>query len=203
MNISDSDKPKIIVLICLVVFVIAFGAYRFRSVTKPSPQKTSRTKSIADSPLPDNESKPRQEDVYLAFTGSERDPFMPLITPQVKKTTMADKQISSAERTPRPGGELLPPLGIQKVTEDENQDVVESSEEEVLPNFRLVGVIIGDKNMAVIRGDNDARYMVYEGQSIEGKYLVKYVSRSGVYLKYKDRTFELKLGGQDAAQKQS
>jgi hypothetical protein len=60
--------------------------------------------------------------------------------------------------------------------------------------LKLTGVIEGDANLAVIRA-GDARHIVREGQSINGKYVVKSISRTGVRLARNGKTYFLGLTG--------
>lgn len=200
MNISDSDKPKLIVLVCLTILVIAFGVYRAMNVAKPSVAVAPPSTESATGKNGAVTASPHSAIVVSAaptYSVRERDPFMPLIFK--KKDIGNTRPIAKPGANVLPGGQkiVLPPwrigrLGGAKVT------VVPVPE--TPPNLTLVGVIVGARNMAVIRGDGDTRYMLYEGQRIDGKYIVKSISRAGVWIKSKDRMIVLRLGGNDAVQ---
>ena len=57
----------------------------------------------------------------------------------------------------------------------------------------------GSINVAIIRGEGNVRYIVREGQFIDGKYKVESISRRKVSISYNDKKFVLRLGGNNAA----
>lgn len=196
MKISDSDKPKLIVLICLVVLILVFGVYRMMGAMKtpapvaPSPEK-SGTSAAVDAQL-----ETVEPPAPMVIMAKARDPFEPQVIP----STEADKSkiiINPDMKLPLFGGGNLNQLPPIRVNPSGNQVVVIP---DALPNFILMGVVTGNRNLAVIKGEGTTRYMVYEGQYIEGKYLVKSISRTSVSIQYRDRITVLKLGGKDAVQ---
>jgi len=63
------------------------------------------------------------------------------------------------------------------------------------PDFVLTGVITGRTNVAIIRL-GEGRFIVKEGQLVNGAYKVVSVSEDGVRLSRDGRSFFLKLGGE-------
>jgi hypothetical protein len=201
MNISDSDKPKLIVLLCLMAIVIIYGTYRYTSVTKRSaPSKVAPKIDIGNTVAMDDDQQ-SQNGLYKAeIDGKLRDPFMPMMSASAKKPP-TPPSAPSTEQAVR-SGTMLPPLAVKGTIPGGVITLPPKLPDAEKPQtLKLVGVIIGDRNLAVIHGDNDTRYMVYEGQTIDGKYHVKYISMSGVWLKFQDQTIVLKLGDENAANK--
>ncbi|MHB1456045.1 MAG: hypothetical protein ACYC0V_03925 [Armatimonadota bacterium] len=191
MKISDSDKPKLIILICLVILVFAYGGYRLMNPTKPAAPVVSESSEKTDVITVQPEVEQYQVPVV---TSKSRDPFEPQVVastdiPVNKPTVKPNEQLPIFG-----GNNSLPPIIVNP---GGNQVVVVP---ESLPNFTLMGVVTGERNLAVIRGNGTSRYMVYEGQYIEGKYLVKSITKTSVSIQYRDRITVLKLGGKDAAQ---
>ena len=75
-------------------------------------------------------------------------------------------------------------------------------EENPAAQLKLTGVIQGSVNMAIIRGEGKTRYIVREGQIIDGRYTVESITKFGVWLKnlFDHSIFFLKLGGNDATE---
>ncbi len=63
------------------------------------------------------------------------------------------------------------------------------------PEFVLTGIIRGDENVAILRSRENGRYVVKQGQFIEGRYKVIYVTPDGVVLTDGHRRIHVKLGG--------
>lgn len=194
MQISDSDKPKLIVLICLIILVLAYSGYYMKSSAKKpvqEPKVVENNKKISAEQIPPSEGI--NNSVLLASVRG-RDPFEPQVKPSENKPNVIKP---GKIKLPLFGNNNLPPLPIQIKPSNGNQVVVVP---EPLPNFKLVGIITGNQNLAVIKGDSASRYMVREGQYIENKYLVTSISSTSVSIKYRDRITVLKLGGKDAVQ---
>lgn len=195
MKISDSDKPKLIVLICLIILVLVYGGYRMMGVTKPTATVKSASENTEKNAATGVQSEivEPQQTVIMA---KARDPFQPQVVPSLDIKTNKPN-IKSNIRLPIFGGNnpmQLPPIVVRP---GGNPVVVVP---DALPNFILMGVVTGDRNLAVIKGDSPSRYMVYEGQYIEGKYLIKSISKTSVSIQFRDRITVLKLGGKDAVQ---
>jgi len=64
--------------------------------------------------------------------------------------------------------------------------------------YKLTGIIQGAVNVAILRGADNARYIVREGQMIDGRYRVDLVTRYGIRLSFNHKSYLLSLGGSDA-----
>lgn len=73
------------------------------------------------------------------------------------------------------------------------KDIVAISEEEMLKNFTLLGIIVGDNKQAVIEDRKANRTLfLYKGDNI-GKFTVYDIKESSVILDYKGEKIELRM----------
>lgn len=202
MNISEEQKAPFIILCCLIVLVLAFGVYRAMGTSTQAATKKAAVKaekSVPSSEAKKVESQPMPVMVAENAGGKPKDPFTPRVVP---KAAPAHQPTFSAGSRPLPlvsqaAGPLLPviptlPVGPIGVGGDSTQDI------DPTQGLKLTGVVEGEVNVAIIRGGENVRYIVREGQSIDGKFIVESVTKNGVCLKYEGKRFFLKLGGNDA-----
>lgn len=193
MKISDSDKPKLIVLICLVIIVIAYGGYQIKSIfVQPVPPPVAANDRVINPAA-----KQQSDSVEMPMpvvTAKARDPFEPQIDTSAQSSTSKPNN-KPLIKLPIFGGNNPMPVIIPSSHGKYGGGGQVVVVPEPLPNFKLVGIISGDRNLAVIKGDGNSSYMRFEGQYIEGKYLVKLISKTSVTIQYRDRITVLKLGG--------
>jgi len=207
VKIDQSQKKQFIVLCCLIAVVLTFGAYRIVGMgTHASPRADEPRK--ADQSPPPEEAAPAEatEEVQAAEPVAEfqtqkaRDPFAPQVLPESRRGTPRVSITMPPLMAQGPGlplplmSPLTPPAPI-RVTPAAPQVQIDPTSE-----LRLTGVIEGTVNIAIIRGAGNARYIVREGQAIDGKYFVTSISRLGVRLSCNGRNYVLRLGGNDATQ---
>lgn len=143
-----------------------------------------------------SDSKPADTAVAVAAVDNiavnRRDPFAPTM----------DTSIKIASALPQRSGSLppfmpdigpLPPIGAGGQT-GTGQQQAQKPVEEPFPPFVLTGVITGQTNVAIVRL-GEGRYIVKEGQKINGIYEVVTVSQDGVLITRDGRSVFLKLGG--------
>lgn len=220
---GDTKKQQIVILCCLMA-VLALVTYRMvgmsTSANTPAPKPQVTTD---DSKVPPGDSKDESKTTCAVGTSSDpdgsdktkpvavaansesappvkpRDPFAPQIAP---KTTVGSGTGSSM-RSPLPlmSQSNVPPLPIISPLSNEpvRVNVPGGQTEDSMPEFKLTGIIEGVVNVAIIRGPDNARYIVREGQVIDGRYRVASVSRSGVCIKYNGRSVILRLGTKESA----
>ncbi|MDI6828225.1 MAG: hypothetical protein QME62_07070 [Armatimonadota bacterium] len=219
MKIEEGQKKQLVILCCLIALVIGFGVYRVIGVgTQAAPPKvvqTTEVKEQAAEPEPKEAKVADAENSYVLAqfqAGEARDPFAPQALPKSKQQDLEEskKPQISANLPPLLGGskppiQVMPPLlindnacgGMANAQTNEKSEQAEDPSQEL----KLTGVIEGSINVAIIRGPNNARYIVREGQIIEGKFNVVSISRAGVKIAYNGKTFFLRLGGNNANNK--
>ncbi|MHB1000602.1 MAG: hypothetical protein ACYC27_15285 [Armatimonadota bacterium] len=204
MKINDNEKVKFIILSCLIVAVLAFGIFRAVNMNKkPVPQKNDTAAIESSSDKVSNDLAESDDMIMLArnYSQKARDPFAP---------QMAVPSDTAKPQPSRPGNMFgnmkplipsgigsVPPFPFPNINIAPTQQAVAP---ELPPNLKLVGVVEGNNKIAVIHGDNNTRHIVKEGQSIDGKYIVKSISRTGVRIESNRKIIVLKLGGNDAVQ---
>ena len=199
MKIDESQKIQYIVLCCLIAAFLVVGVVKMvgKSTQARSPaQKKVQAASETSAKIPEKIVSVEQTDPLNTSDISAqapRDPFEPQVVPQSVSVQNVQPQITKAQNIPfridsLPGqatdGSPLPGL----------------AESNPSGQLRLTGIIEGAVNVAIIRGGENTRYIVREGQTIDGMYRVISISRVGVRLKSNDnqRTIVLQLGGNNA-----
>ncbi len=95
-----------------------------------------------------------------------------------------------------PLGPLVPPMGFG----DGSGLPTSPAATDPGQALKLTGVVRGTVNVAIVRGPENVRYIVKEGQKIGGKYRVESVSRSGIWVRFESKKYFLRLGGNNATQ---
>lgn len=211
MKIDDSQKKQFIVLCALVVFVFAFGAYRMiggRTSAAPTTKTQQETEQSSQAEQSDNTAS--QVDVEtgqiaMDITQGARDPFIPQMTNQPPVDQQpAPRSANSSPMVKGSGSPFpfmdIPPLPLPEIKVSGNSipDTTVKVVEAPAPQLRVTGVIDGTIRVAIIRGTANERYIVKEGDKIEGKYTVESISRAAVCIRFNGRKFLLQLGGNDA-----
>jgi type IV pilus biogenesis protein PilP len=137
----------------------------------------------------------------LTSTPARRDPFTPIavmgaetldVQQQVAPRPAPTRVVSNPSgRVPRIQANPFNPFSQLNATANTQQVRIQEQD----PEFELTGVIRGDRNVAIIRCGEGGRYVVKQGQLIDGRYKVESVSDDGATLVYKNRRIHVKLGG--------
>lgn len=206
MKIDDSQKKQLIILCCLVAVLVSVGAYRVIGLSgrvatqghEPS-QAIEESNQAAAGQGDENENQlaPKAPTEVSVSAQRSRDPFQPQIVPEAARSQAPANMVREqapliAQGTPLPLVGPFPPQSI-------GFEPIPASEEDPARALRLTGVIEGDTNIAIIRGAGGERYIVREGQKIDGKYVVQSISRAGVRLRFKDKSFVLGLADNQAS----
>lgn len=129
----------------------------------------------------------------------KRDPFAPAMNISTGESAPPPSRVAlaPAEMLPPLLADIfpLPPLGAGAGGQSyEAREAIQQPAEQPFPTFVLTGVITGRTNVAILRL-GESRYIVKEGQLIDGTYKVVTVSQDGVLLAHDDHSVFLKLGG--------
>lgn len=208
MKLEKEQKTQFIVLCVLLVVVIGFGAYRMASGTGTSanstPAKTaSSVKASAGQASGDGTtSQPTLEETAKAtgYVNPVKDPFEPQDVPNTVEPAIASTKPTS--RLPLITREPKMTLPVMPSFDSEPAKITPApvAVEQVNPtkDLKLTGIIEGDTCVAIIRA-GDARHIVREGQSIDGRLFVRSISRAGVRLSFNGRSYFLALSsGKDS-----
>lgn len=201
---DDNQKKKIIVLGCLIVFAIVVG---LRGLSSKGTSAGPRAAKPSVAQEVNNDAK--EDDVILGqegiitgmgVAGVGRDPFAPQVAketaiPKTVTTPANRRNVPLIAQEPIPPFPLVGPSSMQPDGGNVTLNLVENPAEKL----RLTGVIEGAVKVAIIRGEGNTRYIVREGQTVDGEYFVEKITRGGVRLKSKtNQSFVLQLGGNNA-----
>lgn len=205
MKLDKKQVPQLIVLGVLLIVCIGFVAFQFSggNAVAPAPVKQAGTPDAATNPA---NTDLQEAATALTPTGEQyvrRDPFQPVALP-VDPTSVPppepNRQVATPNRpTPALSGHSVPPIGIGPYpltnTNSQTLQIRPPVEEEKDPSFVLTGIVRGANNVAIIRVGQSGRYVVRQGQLVEGRYLVLRVTSDSATLTYKGRRIEIRLGG--------
>lgn len=198
------DKKQIPQLILLGLLVLACIGYISFTVTKSgrqAPLPTEAQQAVNDATGEDEaQATPESARVFamgvfpsLTSPPETRDPFVPQITPGKDEPAAA---VRPSPQPPKPPVSMasVPPFNPFQAMQP-NKVSVEAEVVPPDPQFTLTGVISGEKNIAIIRSEDGGRYIVQQGQIINGRYKVLSVSEDGAVLADKNHRIHVKLGG--------
>ena len=197
MKIDKGQKTQFIILCCLIAVALVVGV---RWMVGKGIQAASRGEKQPQA-VEQKVVQPEQGEAAgneIAVESSEsvsegvqraRDPFEPQVVPKAEYPGSGSQERASASaaegsKAPLP---LMPPLIAQTVSVD---GPVGSGPQAL----RLTGVVVGPAKVAIIRGPENMRHIVREGERIGGKFVVESISRSQVRLRSDDNTIVLRLG---------
>ncbi|MCL6628340.1 MAG: hypothetical protein K6U00_01910 [Armatimonadetes bacterium] len=199
MKITENQKTQVIILSCLIIAVVIFGIYRMLGTTTQASPKVgvdSQAKKVAEKAASIENQAPANEQPMVRVALGDvkaRDPFTPQVGPKVQSSASTTSGISRSIVPPSIGS--IPPLTeITPIGSPTIRLVSNDSEKEALSDLRLTGVIEGDTNVAIFRLNDNTRYIVREGQVIDGRFTVESISRLGVRLRSKHGHLFVKLG---------
>jgi hypothetical protein len=201
MKIDDKQKPKLIILCALIVFLIAYGAYKImgtKTQAAPIVEKPAVTETapVDDGTNPSGIMLSGQTLAAALSTQKVRDPFAPQVAPKQVRDNSAP--VSRVNMTPMVNRVSKLPFMVPFPGPGEASvsTVTAAPVNNPAAELKVVGVIDGEKKLAIIRGSQNERYFVHEGDSVDGKYRIETISRMGVRVRSGDSVFFLRLGGQ-------
>jgi hypothetical protein len=203
MKLEPEQRNQFILLSVLVLLVLGFGAYRMlgarTSAGSPAGTVSGADKSVkttvAENSNPESQQTDAQAAVTIVSALPVRDPFEPQVLPVQEKSTTQTKSRPMARfpliaREPGMSLPIMPSFDSQPM----NVGPMPMPEvEDPSKDLKVTGVIEGDTNLAVIRS-GDTRHIVREGQSINGKYVIKAITRNGVRVTRNGRSYLLVIG---------
>ncbi|MGB9588056.1 MAG: hypothetical protein ACPL7O_07740 [Armatimonadota bacterium] len=196
MKTTENQKTQVIILSCLIIAVVIFGVYRMFGTTTQASPVDSQAKKVPEKATPIENQAPTNEPPMVRVALGDikaRDPFTPQVGPKVQSSASTTSSISRSIEPPTIGS--IPPLTeIAPIGSPTIRLVSNDSEKEALPDLRLTGVIEGDTSVAIFRLNDNIRYIVREGQVIDGRFTVESISRFGVRLGSKHGHLFVKLG---------
>lgn len=211
MKQDNKQVPQLIVLGLLVLACIGYVSFKVMSPSDSQKMKPAAAKSAQQNAAGETEAAASvvqehpSEFPNLTAVPSRRDPFIPQRMPGAIEDPAETKQASKPQpvgvnpmpykKLPRLEIKPINPFGGSRLSSDvprppENPDAQ--------PKFVLTGVVRGDENVAILRA-GDGRYVVKQGQVIEGRYRVLLVMSDAVVLSDKGRRIFVRLGGEQNA----
>ncbi|MDO8586538.1 MAG: hypothetical protein Q7T82_05815 [Armatimonadota bacterium] len=206
MKLDKADMPKVIALGALIAVVLGYGLYSLvgkKASAAPSPpsvREAAEKSPAAAPPVVKTKPKPAEQATQVAMLTTAapprtKDPFAPCMSAEQTMCSppppMLPRSAALRSLPPfRPGNPMG--FGIRPIG---SAPLMGSPIPEADPQFLLTGIINGSVNVAIIRAGDSGRYIVREGQIIDGRYFVKFIGRDRVVLTRGTRSIDLKLGG--------
>lgn len=212
------EKKQTVVLGALGAMLLAVGAFQFVGGGGSSEElpygdedlepTTEVVASNSDAAVSPEEDALNQRILSLLDTTmTSRDPFKPkvpveTVDPLLASGNTASPPAQSAPKTPRPskmpGGfdtswPEIPPLEPPTLNGGMGGPMGLEPRESENPGYKLAGVIVGKKKMAVIEDGSGRQRLVPLGQSIDGKAEVVGIGKDSVRIKQDGQIKELGL----------
>ncbi|MCE5200233.1 MAG: hypothetical protein ABFD54_05645 [Armatimonadota bacterium] len=215
------DKKQTIQLVVLgVLVIICIGYVSFSAMNshqappQPVKQASEKTETV-ETNTATVAAAPTSVFPDLASVPARRDPFAPVALP-MEQTVENNMNVSPAPKpfptrrvqakpiklpvgkVPRVPANPFNPFSqlaqafVTPSTSSSTAPVVVQAKD---PEFMLMGVVRGERNVAIIRTSAGGRYVVKQGQLIDGRYKVESVSYDSATLVCESRRIHLKLGG--------
>lgn len=211
MKIAEEQKKQFIILCCLVVFILAFAVIKIvgsgsHAQTRQTQSAVKKTVAGTEKDVDANAGSPEAAVVVATEPVADaavRDPFVPQIDLNVPvgmsvQTKLPPPVFPAGKLSGL--GPIVPPMSFTRdITVTTNDPSAKEPDPDPSQTLRLTGIIQGAVNVAILRGADNARYIVREGQSIDGKYRVDLVTRFGVRLSHNGNSYLLSLGGSDVS----
>jgi hypothetical protein len=204
------DKKKLAIIALLGVVILAVGAFQFLGDSKPPPQ-ASDTQEEKSSRVGDSQD-PEDEGRFLIAALPQRDPFkaaaLPSLMPEVPVSApqAPPSQPPTVARQARPSGygEIPPynPLQGNLLPDSGGQGLATAfapPQEDVF-SYRVSGLIVGRKPVAVFTDAQGIQRLVPLGGSLDGDTQVVAIDRGKVTVRYKGKTLTLTPGGNPSDQ---
>ena len=199
MNSDKKQTKQIVVFGVLLAIFAGYGAFKFMGKKAPPTPQAHKPAALAltHTTEPAKSVEPDSGSLALGVTPSvtKKDPF----TPSFGEDNENPSKVAELRPRGRAMGPLVPNIqGLPNIGAIPRTSGFAASSGESglpLPEFQVTGVIVGDKNVAIVQFGQDGRQVVREGQFIGGRYRVLSINKGGVVLKGDGRTIHLKLGG--------
>lgn len=194
MKLDKKQIPQLIVLGILVLVCIGYVSFTVLKAppvalkqNQPDNSGGTAVVHLAARPIQSTSAFPD-----LNTPVARRDPFTVQAVPNSAKDDFEEQKPSVAANKAAMSkvSPMIPPMSTFASSIE-----VQPSEQRQTPYFVLTGVIRGAENVAIIRTDNSERYVVKQGQFINGRYKVLSVTADGVVLACGSHRIQLKLGG--------
>lgn len=214
MKPDKKQTVQLVVLGVLVVVFVGFLSFNFlgpkgakkTSTASGGAQPTTTATPAGDARAGGAEAQEEASTVVfpnLASVPARRDPFVAQSLPgsaaERPPVVMARPQPSRinpfrAPVTRVPSISIPPvnPFGGERSAVVSPADRTEPDPE---PSFVVTGILRGEGNVVILKSGDNNRYVVKQGQMIDGRYRVLYVTSDGVVLAHKNRRIHVKLGG--------
>lgn len=218
MSLEKKQVPQLIVLGVLVVGCVGVVSFQLSAGKRAAPKAkpTAIAKAQVDKAAGESTAKNEESDATkmamaipdvfpnLGTAPARRDPFKPaalsggiLPEPPSRPRPAASQQPRTTVNPTSSGA--LPVNPFRNMGQGSGTSVIPAPTNvapvEPDPQFTLTGVIRGEQDVAIIRSGQNGRYVVRQGQLIEGRYKVLSISDTGAVLAYKNRRIHVKLGG--------
>ena len=203
MKLDKKQLPQLIVLGVLVLLCIGYVSFTIKPKQLPPPPAP-----VAEQQA--NEAKENSEEATeivpvgifpnTTVEVSRRDPFTPQALPVTGKKPGEYVQVAmrkSPVNVFKSQSGRVPPINPLAMFGQGGTPapITAQPAEEPIPQFVLTGVVRGENNVAIIRVGQSERYVVKQGQVINGCCKVVYVYDDAVLLDYKNHRMYVKLGG--------
>lgn len=221
MKLDKKQVPQVVLLGVLLLACIGYVGVQFSHKPESTPPKpAAEVKTDADNnnaPVQVQAVETTEEDMINLQLAAlpptkQRDPFSPQMSVDLGHSMSSAYQgPSSAGSMPRritvpkssvPKFASLPgmsaPFRVEPITVPKDSVDPQPGQAAVDKGFTVTGIIRGQQNVAILRSA-DERYIVREGQWINGTYKVVAITENGVVIVGKDRRISLRLGGEKNA----
>lgn len=217
MKLDKKRLPQLIVLGVIMIGCVCYVSFQLGpgNSTPPAPKKTPKAQvEVREAPV-EQASEASELVTKAVFPGldttvARRDPFQPVKLPVdptdvLPQDFVQPKPVSAkASVTVRPTAQVPqikvnpfnPFTSLATATSGSGEsNPAPAVAEEKDPDFALTGIVRGAENVAVIRVGSSGRYVVKQGQYVEGRYQVLSVTQDSATLLYNGRRIHIKLGG--------
>ncbi len=176
MKERKNDKKQVIVLGALVVVILGVGAFQFVGGSSAPAETVKKEASATEGTEATAELTEPVDERFLAPRLDQRDPFLPQVRKKKPANEEAPKPQVTAQATPpsRPLAPMpaLPPMqgdftGMPQQSPQQNSGY-DAPTEEARPSFRLSGIVLGDRPVALIQSDDGKQKAVRVGDQVSG-----------------------------------
>lgn len=199
------DKKKLMIIGALGVVFLGVGVFQFTKGSTPPPAPAPVVKQDAkvdkDEDADGEQAKPEAQNTLVTGSYPARDPFKALVDSNPPQPTMTPvAQPMPTRRTPVG---RMPDFPIEKFSPLPGTPVAGGAGGEVTPikppapefGYKLAGVMLGKKPVAVFTDAQGAQRLVELGGSLDGDTRLLDIDRDHVVVRFKNQTKTLTLGG--------
>ncbi len=205
MKAPNNDKKKVIMLSSLGVLLLSVGAFQFIGGSAPAaPEKPKEDATEAAIAQTQAATQTKSDNIFASAPLSQRDPFKPQVPEKVDPNAVATRNKPAPTptgldpmRVPDPP---MPPMpgdtgGLPQPSNNPGEFTGAGGPNGPAgPSFRLSGVVIGDRSVALIQVDGGRQKAVRVGDVVSGQKVAS-ISRRGVVLVGNGQRTTLSLKG--------